>query len=125
MFNIEETGKPYINPETGNPEIWDERPEGYLTWEEYDALHPEEQQEPVPTSVTSRQAHIYMHRKGLLDEISAKFNELPEPAQTEVHIEWAKATVIERSNPLVKQIQLMFDWSEEDLDQMFIEASEI
>ena len=30
----------YVNPNSGNYEVWDNPPEGYLTPEEYEKLHP-------------------------------------------------------------------------------------
>ena len=30
----------YVNPENGNHEVWDDKPEGYLTPEEWEQLHP-------------------------------------------------------------------------------------
>ena len=30
----------YVNPDSGNHEVWDEKPEGYLTPEEWEELHP-------------------------------------------------------------------------------------
>lgn len=32
----------------GNPEIWNEKPDGYITQEEWDATHPAPEPEPVP-----------------------------------------------------------------------------
>ena len=41
----------YIDPVTGNPEVWDQKPDGYLNQEEWDALHP-----AVPSPFTSEEA---------------------------------------------------------------------
>ena len=30
----------YVNPESGNHEVWDKKPDGYLTPEEWEKLHP-------------------------------------------------------------------------------------
>lgn len=126
MFIIESTGKPYINPETGNAEMWDEKPEGYLTWEEYEALEQTEPEpEPVPDSVTARQGFIYLHRIKALNAIESKFEYLPENEKIEAKIEWEKVTVIERANPLVQKIKALMEWTDEDLDTMFIEANKI
>lgn len=32
----------------GNPEIWNEKPDGYMTQEEWDSAHPAPEPEPVP-----------------------------------------------------------------------------
>lgn len=37
----------YVNPDTGNHEVWDEQPDGYYTVEEWQELHP--YIPPVPT----------------------------------------------------------------------------
>lgn len=37
----------FYNPE-GNPEIWNEKPNGYMTQEEWDAAHPAPEPEPEP-----------------------------------------------------------------------------
>lgn len=34
----------YVNPETGNHEVWNSRPEGYFTPEEWAAEHPAPEQ---------------------------------------------------------------------------------
>jgi hypothetical protein len=57
----------YFSP-TGNPEVWDERPEGYLTPEEWDAAHPA----PPPTPeeiLASRRAEI----QGRLDALDREY----------------------------------------------------
>ena len=81
--------------------------------------------ESPPFSVTVRQGFIYLYRIGLLEVIERMFEQLPEPQKTEAKIEWEKTSVIERDNPLLQQVAQMQGWAEEDLNQMFIEASKI
>jgi hypothetical protein len=54
----------YIS-QVGNPEIWEEKPEGYFTREEWDAAHPE----PEPAPPTLEEA-----KTAKLAEISAAYN---------------------------------------------------
>ena len=37
----------YFSP-AGNPEVWDEKPEGYFTPEQWAAAHPQPEPEPAP-----------------------------------------------------------------------------
>jgi hypothetical protein len=46
----------FISPK-GNPEVWEEKPEGYFTPEEWDALHPAPVPEP-PTLAEAKEAKL-------------------------------------------------------------------
>lgn len=44
----------YISP-AGNPEVWEKRPDGYLTEEEWMTQHPQPVSEPIPDTRTPEQ----------------------------------------------------------------------
>jgi len=80
---------------------------------------------PEPTQVTRRQAKIYLHRQGLLDAVESALDELDEPMKTEGRIEWEEALTFDRANPLIAMIASVMEWSESELDEMYIEANKI
>jgi hypothetical protein len=60
----------YISP-TGNPEVWDEKPQGYFaSWEAYKQAHPD----PVPTpeELDAREIDKIKEKLSLLDTESAR-----------------------------------------------------
>jgi hypothetical protein len=73
----------------------------------------------VPTSITMRQARIYLLRAGFLDAVNAAVN----AAGGEAAITWEFSSEVERGNPLVASIGAMLGWSAAQLDTMFLDAS--
>jgi len=55
----------YFSP-TGNPEVWDEKPEGYYTPEEWSELHPA----PEPTLEEVRERKLRHLTEGFVDRVS-------------------------------------------------------
>lgn len=76
---------------------------------------PEVPKEPVPKEVTMRQARLLLSRKNLLKKVTAA---LP---NEEAKIEFEYATTVSRTSPLLSILNM----SEEELDNLFIEASKI
>lgn len=72
------------------------------------------------TSITARQARIQLLRVGLLDELEAKLTTNKEWA-----IEWEYATTISRNHPLVEAMTVEAGLTNEQVDTMFIEASQL
>lgn len=77
--------------------------------------------EPIPASITMRQARLQLLADGVLDDVSAAVAGMGAAAQ----IEWEYASEIQRTNPLVPAMQAILSWDEARVDQYFIEASKL
>lgn len=73
----------------------------------------------VPEFVTMRQASIVLELAGLLDDVEAIVATLPRIYQ----IEWQRASVVFRDNPLVEMVRQQKNLSETEIDSLFIEGS--
>lgn len=62
----------FVNPKTGNHEIWKEKPEGYLTPEEWAELHPTP--EPEPPTMEELQVIFTEAIQGYLDDFAKTRN---------------------------------------------------
>lgn len=81
----------------------------------------EEKEKPVaPNSITPRQARLYLHQSGLLDQIETMI-----AGNKAYEIEWEYATTIERNNPLVQAMATELSLDKAALDAMFTEASKL
>lgn len=86
---------------------------------------------PVPFAVTTRQARIILALQPspdnafphLLAYITAQFEALPEPDKTVAEITWEYSTEVQRTNPLIAQMQAMIGFTDEQIDQLFIQAA--
>ena len=76
--------------------------------------------EPVPFSITQRQARLIMLERGILDTVENTLKMEPEK-----YIEWSYASSIERTTPLVNEIADSLGLSAEVIDEMFISASKL
>lgn len=76
--------------------------------------------DPVPFSITQRQARLIMLEKGILDTVENTLKMSPEK-----YIEWTYASSIERTNPLIIEMADSLELSPEDIDEMFISASKL
>lgn len=81
--------------------------------------------EPPPaqpiTQITMRQCRLQLLASGLLDDVDAMVLQ----ADRAVRIDWEYATVVDRSSPLVESIGLSLGLSNDDIDNLFTEASKI
>lgn len=75
--------------------------------------------EPIPTSITMRQARLQLLADGVLDDVSTAVSVMGPAAQ----IEWEYASEIQRTNPLVPAMQTILAWDEARVDQFFTEAN--
>ena len=75
----------------------------------------------VPAMVSMRQARLALLQAGLLHSIDAAITTMPEAAQ----IEWEYATDIARDYPLLLQVQAAMSVSDQQMDDLFIAASNI
>lgn len=76
----------------------------------------------VPGAVDLRQAKIKLHREGVLGTIDAMIAGSADP---EVVIEWTTAKEVRRDHPFVNGAQLLLGKTTPEMDQWFIEASQI
>jgi hypothetical protein len=75
--------------------------------------------EPVPQSVTQRQARLALHGAGLLVAVDAAIAGMEGEAGELARIEWDHAASIDRASPLVAGMGAMLDMDGEALDNLF------
>lgn len=80
---------------------------------------------PVPASITMRQARLQLHAIGKLAAVQDAINQLPEPPKTSAQIEWDYAAVVERASPFVALLTPALGLSDEEMDELFIQASKL
>lgn len=94
---------------------------GYI-WVELPYQAPPPAPEPVievPQSVTMRQACIQLELDGLLDDVELIVAGLPRIYQ----IEWQRASVVMRDNPLVEMVRQQQAMTSAQIDTLFIKAA--
>ena len=72
----------------------------------------------IPQQVTMRQACIQLEIDGLLDDVEALVATLPRIYQ----IEWQRASVVLRDNPLVEIVRQQKGMTSEQIDALFVAA---
>jgi hypothetical protein len=80
---------------------------------------------PIPQSVTMRQARLALLAHGLLGNVAAAINSLPEPAKSQAHIEWEYSNALERGNTFVATLGAALGLNASALDALFIEAAQL
>lgn len=78
---------------------------------------------PVPQAVTMRQARLVLLGAGLLPQVEAAIDALPEPQKSAAKIEWEYSQEVQRYNGFVSQLAATLGFSESQLDELFITAS--
>ena len=74
----------------------------------------------IPKFITLRQARLYLLSIDLLDDLENIINQ-----NRAYQIEWEYANQIERESPLVKILGQTLNLNDEQIDNMFMEASKI
>lgn len=77
----------------------------------------------VPDSITMRQARLCLHKHGLLPGVQPAIDALPEPDKTAAQIEWDYSATVERDRGFVLQVAQALGLSDQQLDELFIEAA--
>jgi hypothetical protein len=77
----------------------------------------------VPVSVTMRQARLALHSAGLLSQVEAAIDALPEPPRTEARIEWDFSSEVFRERDFVKMLGASLGLTSEQMDELFITAA--
>ena len=80
---------------------------------------------PVPASVTMRQARLALLAHGLLGNVAAAINSLPEPAKSQAQIEWEYSNAMERGNTFVATLGTALGLNSSALDALFIDAAHL
>lgn len=77
----------------------------------------------APTTITMRQARLCLHKHGLLSGVQPAIDALPEPDKTAAQIEWDYSATVERDRGFVQQVAQALGLSNQQLDELFIEAA--
>ena len=115
----------YINGVTG------EITEREMTQEELaqmEAMNAEMEafQNQVPEKITKLQLKIQLVKMGFdLQIIVNALNNLPEPQKTFATLSWTEATNFYRDNDMIASVGQMFNLTNEQIDNLFIEANKI
>lgn len=78
---------------------------------------------PVPQSVTMRQARLALLQAGLLAQVGAAIDQLPEPDRTAARIEWEYSQEVQRDKPFVQMLAPALGLDQAQLDALFIHAA--
>ncbi len=116
---------------TARPEMFGTCPDGVttevpgvlavLTQEDWEALQADEMlaRNPVPASVTMRQARLALLSFGLLDDVEAAINAMSDPARQAARIEWDYSNEVQRYNGFVEQLGPAVGLTAESTDELF------
>ena len=82
-----------------------------------------EPESSVPEKVTMRQARLALHGAGLLPQVQAAIDALPEPPRTLAQIEWDYSSEVFRNREFVNMLGSQLGLTDEQIDQLFIQAA--
>ena len=77
----------------------------------------------VPQVVTMRQARLALLGAGLLAQVDAAIDALPEPQKSAARIEWDYSSEVHRNHPFVQQLGHALGLNDEQLDALFTQAA--
>lgn len=80
---------------------------------------------PVPQSVTMRQARLALLNAGLLQIVNTTVQNMQGQAGDAARIEWEFSSQVYRSQPLVISLAPVIGMTDNQLDQLFIEAAKL
>ncbi|HJW23751.1 MAG TPA: hypothetical protein VJ576_02545 [Rhodocyclaceae bacterium] len=75
--------------------------------------------EPVPSSVTMRQARLALLQRGLLDQVNSAIAAKPGPEGDAARIEWDYSSTVERHRPLALAMIAELGLTEAQADDLF------
>ena len=81
--------------------------------------------EPVPQIVTMRQARLALLGAGLLSQVDAAIDALPEPQKSAARIEWDYSSEVHRSRAFVQQLGAALGLTNQQLDALFTQAAKL
>ena len=80
----------------------------------------------VPRFVTARQFRLALIAGGVkLADVTKAINALPEAYKEQALVSWEYAPTFERNNPFIAQLASKFGFTDESLDQLFIQADKL
>lgn len=77
----------------------------------------------IPDVVTMAQAKLALHYAGLLQTVETLLNSLPESDKATALIEWNHRQTLERGHPLVTHVAEALELTEQQLDELFVDAA--
>lgn len=87
---------------------------------EIDIFNSEQISVGVPGVVTMRQARLALFEQGVLSQVGAALNSIPDEAErTKAQIEWEYATVVERNAALTQSLGAAMGLNKSQLDDLF------
>lgn len=82
--------------------------------------------DPVPESVTRRQAKVALLQAGLLDEVEAGIEAIADPITKRIaKLDWSEANEFRRDWPLLNQLAAGMGITDGQLDELFRAAARI
>jgi len=97
-----------------------------MTTEEYEAWETNYKKSLVPMQVTMRQARLVLLQAGLLDDVELAINNIAdETIKRAIQIEWEYAQDIKRDWQALIMVTQQMGMTDEQLDNLFIEASKL
>lgn len=80
----------------------------------------------VPRFVTARQFRLALIAGGVkLADVTKAINALPDAYKEQALVSWEYAPTFERNNPFIAQLASKFGFTDESLDQLFIQADKL
>lgn len=79
----------------------------------------------IPKIVTMRQARLVLLQAGLLHQVQTAIDSLPSPQKEAAQIEWDYSSEVHRNKPFVVMLGSALGLSNEQLDNLFITASQL
>jgi len=73
----------------------------------------------IPQIIKMRQCQLYLYDIEMLEPVNQAVLNMSPKAQ----IEWNTSDEVWRTSPMVEQMRLMFGWTVEQMDQMFLDAA--
>lgn len=95
-----------------------------ITEEEAEALRPVPAI-TVPDNVTMRQARIALLQAGLLDAVNNAIASMQGSSGDAARIEWEFSNEVKRNQPLVLAMKPILGLTDDQLDQLFLTASQL
>lgn len=80
----------------------------------------------IPKNISSKQIRLGLLSSGFsLQMINDAISQMPEPQKSYAQITWEYATVFEREHPMIESLGTQLGLTSEQIDQLFIRASEL
>jgi len=110
------------NPKRNNWILVPDKPTETSVWDNGRWIEP---QVGIPQTISARQIRMWLVSHGIsLSAIESAIDQIEDVQQRElVRVEWEYAPYIERNHPMLVPISNSLGFTEEQIDQAFIEAS--